>query len=83
MLISVGLPASSKNGLHRGVRRTARSSAENQINTNRRQPKGGSIVGIGKDGLQGAPNSLALWSGEIFGRCVMLVISNRVQYLRA
>ena len=38
---------------------------------------------MGKDGLQGTPNSLALWSGEIFGRCVMLVISNRVQYLRA
>ena len=36
-LISVGLPASSKNGLHRGVRRTARSSAENPINFNRRQ----------------------------------------------
>ena len=36
-LISVGLPASPKNGLHRGVRRTARSSAENPINFNRRQ----------------------------------------------
>ena len=30
-------PASSKNGLHRGVRGTARSSAENPINHNRRQ----------------------------------------------
>ena len=34
-------PASSKNGLHRGVRRTARSSAENPINHNRRQRKMG------------------------------------------
>ena len=39
-LISVGLPASPKNGLHRGVRRTARSSAENPINFNRRQRGG-------------------------------------------
>jgi len=31
-------PASSKNGLHRGVRGTARSSVENPINFNRRQP---------------------------------------------
>ena len=37
MLTIVAPPASSKNGLHRGVRRTARSSAENPINHNRRQ----------------------------------------------
>ena len=38
MLISVGLPASSKNGLHRGVREMVRSAVENPINFNRRQP---------------------------------------------
>ena len=37
MLISVGLPASSKNGLHRGVRGMARSIVENPINPNRIQ----------------------------------------------
>lgn len=43
--------------------------------------KGAQCQGVGKDGLQGA-HSLALWSGEIFRRWVMLAISNRVQYLR-
>ena len=37
MLIIVGLPASSKNGLHRGVRGMARSIVENPINPNRIQ----------------------------------------------
>ena len=38
-LISVGLPASPKNGLHRGVRGMALSIVENPINYNRRQPE--------------------------------------------